>query len=268
MWAIGIVLVLLAGLGVGGWAMFRGEPEWYQPEALSESDRTVAARRAEDKLVELRNSYQELRAKTAAGSATKPITFSITQAELTSAVDKWTRYDLEKSGNAVIRPEIVLREGQIILAARVAEIGTVVSLRLAPRLDAKGELELNLTGIYAGKLPMPESLMKKYDRMISDAVGMSLPQMQEQAAAEGGGAINKDASRVMGVKLLLDAINGRASEAVVPVDHRGGGNLPMKLTSLKIADGELSATLVPLTDRERAELVERLREPYKPPAEP
>ena len=283
--AVACLLAALIVAAAVGWSMLRGRPDWYAEQAADPAAQAAAAARAEDEVrrtIDWAASQQaeERRlghtppatspATTQSGSpAARPdrsLTVRFTQQELNAAFRKWEsvyRWD-EKYGDYLADPRIALHGGRVIFAGVVKEMGTVVSLHFEPRMQPDGRARFDLVRVLGGKLPLPKSSFDKHREQLEDRVRSALPALQQGARIAPDGSANDKAVAATMSKLLLRVLAGEPDEAVLFLTANQGTRVPVKLTDVKIEGRSISLTVGLLDIRERAALLNRIREPYLP----
>ncbi len=276
-----LILFLIAlAAAITGWFLLRGTPEWYRPRENSADRERVAAASVEDKLIRVYDWVGAARARrvrqaesaTHAPAATKPLvpeTFQVqfTDEELNAFFDKWAdaggrRAALEQY---VDNPRLVLRDNQLILAATVKEMGTVVSMEFQPQIDEQGKLQMNLQKVLGGILPLPEALWTRQRDRVASALERKLPGLQQSSDISSDGAADAAAAMVGMNELVLAALNRQPAEPVLfmPFDVRHPGRSdPMKLTAVSIESGKISLTVQEMSPAQRQALLEKLHAPY------
>jgi hypothetical protein len=303
MLAVALLLALAALFAAGGYTLLRGTPDYYDPKRfiMTAAQRLAATESAEQTLARIHNlaadahsaDIRAARGTTAATTSptTAPAadanTFSFTEPQLNALLDKWSELKAwkERYQQYVQDPVIILRPGTIILAGKVNKDGwdTVLSLHFEPQMvpadDASAgagagpsttgatgvaKLDLNLTSVLAGRLPVPqESILSPVRDRIVAATAPRLPTWQQQARVEPTGSMNDAAVNAALTKQGVHILNNRPIEPVlfIPVGGSNARRVPVRLTSLTVNDGSLSMTVVPLTPQERTALLQRIREP-------
>ena len=279
LFVVGLVLVLLlAAVGLYFFGV-RGSPDWLRRPVASDAERAAAATRVEEKLRDTISVVGEMNSyvptsqpdHTAAGDrrpvatqAPRPLKLEVTEDELNALFDKWDRlYGWTKRFKDYVQdPSIVLHEGRIILAGRSEEMGTVISLHFDPQLDKKGELQLRLASVLAGRLPLPQAFFEKYRTSARTRLESALPGLQRKAKIEKDGTANAEAMSAAMAKLFLHVLADQPGEPVLFVPLVKKGSVPVRLTDVKVDDKSLFLTVKPLNAVERAALMTRIREPY------
>ena len=270
---LGIAIALLLTAGVSYW-MFKGTPAFYRPVVVTPEQRATASRRAENKLWETQNwvallkADEDGRAHAQGDGSTAPATraassytVSFTEDELNAFFEKWSQLNgwWSRIETYVKDPAIVLRENRLIVAGTLAEVGAVASFHFEPAIDPKGQLNLTLQRVLAGRLPMPEMVWTaQRDRLLA-SVRARMPAWQQRADIAASGAANTDAIAAGMGKLLLDVLHRRPGEPVIFL-RSVDATVPVRLTAVRVADGELSLTVESMNPASRAALLERIRQ--------
>jgi hypothetical protein len=277
--ALGLVMVIV--LSACSYWMLRRQPEWYVPANLTPEMRQAAAARVQHEFSRVGEMAADLRAYEArrqkavregttlpASQVPGPITVRLTQEELNAFYTTNARFRgwEEDISPYVQDPQIVLQDGRLIIAGKVAELGGIVaSMHFAPSVDASGQLHLDLVRVLGGRLPLPEAIAGKYREKLINAVQRKLPQWQRQAKMDNNGLPNEPAVSAAMAKLLMNSINQQPGDPVVflPLSAQPIQYIPVKLSAVAATDGAIEFTLEPLNDSQRARVIERIREPYQ-----
>lgn len=279
---VGFAVGLAVVLGLAALAMYhfgvRGTPDWWQRPQVSAAEQAAAANRADRKIMETLSVVREMDAASRAGgvgadatdkrpSATqpsKPIQVTFTEGELNGFFNKWDRLYgwTQRYKDRVSNPGIVIHDGRIVVAGDSKELGTVISVHLEPRLNDKGRLNLVLSKVLAGRLPIPQGFFDQYRTSGRQRIAEALPVWQERAQLRPDGSANGEAMTAAMGKLFLNALANEPGEAVLflPLAERDR-SLPVKLTDVTVKDKNLTLTVMPLNREERADLLKRIREP-------
>jgi hypothetical protein len=277
--AVGILSVLTIIL------MFRGTPQWYRQRELSLEQRKAAANSADQKLLDIYSwaasvQAREIRLHHGASTASDdpPIgakLVNISDDELNSFIQSW-----EKTNKSRLRSEVspyfsdgrvILQDGKLVLAGQSDALGTVVSAAFAPSLDGDGKLHLEMAGLTAGLLPVPQSAIASRMGSLKKILTNRLATYQDSADIDDKMTANAAASGAIAVRLLLDSLNGRASDSLicVPFDVTDvRRQIPVRLTAVKIDSGALTARLEPVPDTERGAIMDHITQPYDTPTQP
>ena len=274
LFSVGGIVVIALALSVVVLAMFRASPEWYGADAASPVERERLAHAAENKLIRAQNWAQELRAdevrlaRANERGATIPATraadsmiLSLSQHEMNALFDKWSVIYgwKQKYARYLEDPQVILRQGRLIVAGKMKELGSIVSFQFQPHIDASGHLRLDLLKVTGGKLPLPASFWTPWrDRMTAKTIE-ELPRWRRQARIEPTGAANVWAMAATMGTLLLDIARQQPGEPVLflPLAEKSD-SVPVRVIDVAISDGELLLHVRPLTPAQRTELLHRI----------
>jgi hypothetical protein len=277
---IGFVLAIVLLLSAVGVHMFHATPEWYQPRAASAipaAQREQLARGAENKLIDAQNWAAELRAdqvrtaRAVESGAAPPATrasssrlFVLSQDELNALFDKWSALYgwSNKYSEFVEDPALILRDGRLILAAKVKDLGAVASFQFRPQMDANGKLRLDLVKVTGGTLPLPNALWTGYRDQLAQSVRRHLPDWRQRARIDPSGAANESAMAAQMGRLFLNMAQNQPADPIIflPLVERGQ-SVPVRVKDARVEDGALKLAAEPLTAEERAALLARIRSP-------
>jgi hypothetical protein len=163
----------------------------------------------------------------------------------------------------VKEPGIFLREGQIILAGEVRELGSVLSFHFEPEIDEKGNLKLSLVSSNIGRVSLPRAVLDSRLEKVRAALKQRLPGWQARAHMDATGQANQDAVKAAMSKLLLNTLDDEPAEPVLftPADEYKEKALPLRLKEVDVSDKKLVLTLLPMNPAERQAAFEKIREP-------
>lgn len=284
-WAIGFLLVASGALWGASCVLLRRTPDWYQPDTRTEAQRNKAAEAIENILLTMSHLHGKARATpvrarlpadpAGADAATQQartilaqrpneaFQISFTDDQLNAFFDKWANTHERRAWfeRYVTDPRLVLRENQLILVGKVKEPELVVSLIFEPRLNAQGQLELNLVHVLGGVLPMPDALWTNQRAAIEDALRAKLPIYQQGASITPEGIANADTGSAAMNELLLALLNYKPTSAVilVPTNMSLSQSLPVKITELAIHDHTLQMTAQQMNEEEREAFLRALK---------
>ncbi len=256
--------------------LWRGQPQWYRPNAGTAEERRIAAQTAEKKFTDINNwaslqrAIEDSAAHGVRTGATAPstssageLTVSFSEQELNAFLEKWSvMYNWrDRYSDIVTDPVVVLQKDRLILAGKIKDMGTITSLHLAPSLDENGKLHLDLAGLQAGRLPLPDSFWAPRRDKLLALLRRHLPEWQRRAKIEENGSTNGEAMSAAFSEMLLDAASNTPTEPVLflPLLLDSKRSVPVRLTSLTIEDGTMTLTAKPLSGEERRALLERIR---------
>jgi len=262
-----VVVASLFGLvvliGVVGFFLMRSTPSWYEHTAMTDEQREAAAQRAVNKLALVQNAAMQARVDELHSASTHPseITISLTDDEINAFFEKWSVWQNIKESyeRYFTEPAIALQDGRLILTARMKQLGAVASLQFDPQVDEQGHLNVKLTAVSVGVIPVPQKFMADYQHQAADAISPRLPAWRHRAAINSHGVANGSAiSAVMGT-LLVDMLNQQPADAVLFLPLIEGGSMAVKVRSVQIEDHTLTLVVEPMTAEQRTELVKRIK---------
>lgn len=273
-----LILLLLAlalvSVALLGFTLLKGTPDYYILLDLSPEQRDAAAQRAEDTITRMQNLAAaargaEIRAST--NPSARPVregtTFSFTQDELNSLFAKWSdKFGWRETyGRYLENPIIILQDNRVILAGRVRvrNIDSVVSFRFEPRIDEKHDLDLNLEGVRAGNLPVPQDMLfAPFRDRFRQELESRVPRWQQNVKIDSHGGANDDTMKVALAHLFMNVLQEKPADNVIflPVfqDNR---RVPVSLSDVQVTDKQVTFTVVPMDAQERTKLIEHLKEP-------
>jgi hypothetical protein len=264
---VGAAVLAVVICGIIGWRMMQGTPDWYQPYTLSDSDRSAAAQRVIDKLIPIQNEAAFARGNerhpgTSTTQSADEMTVSFSDQELTAAFQDWSVINNTKAAyeRFVLDPQVIMQEDRLILAGRFKELGTVLSLHFAPRIDEQGRLRLEIVRVLAGKLPLPAGLFRKYQDQLSTAIAQRIPAWRQSASIDATGVANRAAVAAATSGQLLDVLQNQPTEPVVFLQVLSAGTVPLRINQVDVNDHSIQLTVQPMNAAERAALLERIRE--------
>ena len=275
---LAIAVVLTGAAALSYWA-FKGTPDYYQRPQLSAQERSDAANRAIQKfgntkewannlwVTEQRTINEGAPASTnpaTTQAGRQPLTVSFTEHELNAFFQDWspTFGWGDKLAPYVKDPALALREDRIILVGTLVDVGAIASAHFQPLIDGQGQLRLTLESVRAGRLPMPEMIWAAQRNRLVAALQQRLPAWQSKATIAPNGVANRAAVAAHVSKLLLDVLARRPREPVLFLPFEDDGRaVPVRLTSVRVTDGELTLTVESMTPADRAALLDRIREP-------
>jgi hypothetical protein len=275
---LAVALVLTATAALSYWA-FKGTPDYYVRPHLSDKERVDAANSAFEKFRQGREwandlwvSEQRAILADSGHSATRPstapspgqLTITFTDHELNAFCDQWVMQWEQRFKDMLRDPAIILRKDRIILAGTVSDLGTVASFHFVPRIDARGKLLLTLDSVRAGRLPMPELVWAAQRDRVINGLLRRLPGWQQKAQIEPYGVASREAVAAHMSKLLFDVLDRRPREPTLFIPLQDSRAVPVRLTAVRVTDGELTLTVEPMAPADRAALLQRIREPVQP----
>lgn len=280
------MMVVLLGGAMVALLMVRSRPSFYRPMQLTATQRASAAKRAEDKFIKIQNEAARTSAAESArrhrGGATttstqpivfngQPVTISFTEAELNAFFEKWSNFQNWKAGYEpyIEEPAVILRDGRLILAAKLKDPELVVSLHFEPTIDERGQLRLELARILGGVLPLPEAMITKYEQRLTSGIAQRLPTWQRSADIDASGVVNASAIAASAGKLFVRMLRHEPVEPVLFLPVFGQkGSVPVRIQAVDVNDDELSLTIQPMSREEQTQLLTRIRAPEPVITEP
>lgn len=273
--AIVVVALLLAAvvaLLLGRHRLY-SRPDWYRARHLSATESEAAANSADQKMIAARSQIAEAYAAQTRAARAKnaiqtqpasPFTLDLTEDEINSWIPKWEG-ELgwkSKAANYVKDPAIFFRKQEIILAGEVKKWNSIVSLHFVPTLE-DGKLQIKLTQVTAGTLPLPRASWDGYLQKLTSALSTKLPELQRKADIDQHGRANSAAVEAAMSELLLNTLNGEPAEPALFLPDQLGrsGSLPVKITDVTVVDGTLSLSVEPMDAPQRTALLDELRGP-------
>jgi uncharacterized protein YpmS len=275
---LAFVLLALLATSVFGTYLYRGTPSWYRPRIATTEQTRDAANRADQKLLDLfswaasaqAQQVRSLRGITRPNEtpiAAKTITFN--EEEINSFISSWQTPAASQLHERIARyftdGRIVFEDDAIILAGQSPEFRTLASAEFEPRIDADGNLHLDLAALRAGRLPVPLSAVAGHMLRLQSLLRQQLVMEQPEVKIDPALTANSSALAASWLRLLLSAMNNRPCDPVllIPFDmsnlRRG---MPAKLTAIKAVEGEITLTMEPLPAGDRKELIDRLQRPF------
>ncbi len=253
-----VAVALLAIAGAVGSRMLHGRPDWYKRNAIDPKRQEQAAKRVEDKLTDASNWSQSawLARQHAAQQRTTPLEFSLTEEEINAFLAKWAEISGEEAriSGVLSDPQVSLDDGQLVLAATLKELQTVVSVDLAPRIDEKGLIHADVEKVLGGQLPLPQAVWDVYAKKLATHIEAELPEAQRRAKLNADGSANNPMVEAVLGTMVLHFLHNEPADPVVFLQYAANNqlrNLPVKITSVKIADKTLTVTFEPLAAGEK-----------------
>lgn len=272
-----ILLVLLAfcvAFLVTSYVLSRKSPKWYRPAAMSRAQIDAAANSAMRKFVKICNMADDAAATDTSrewrkqnGAATKPkvlpVEITFTQEELTGFLAQWIEQDSEKVERYIHEPQFYIDAKEIKFACQVKELDQIGVLRLKPQIlqiDGIDHLQLELVGISAGSMPLPEAMVKGKLKKIEASLEANLPDWQKRATLRPEGA-NADAVRAAMSKMLLQILRHEPSLPILFVPTDLQNRVPVKITSVSLQTGSVTFHIHPLNEEDRKIALESIKKP-------
>ncbi len=287
LWVGSMLVLLAAGGGAVGWFMLRGTPDWYRVKVIPPEQKKINADAVEDKLVDLTNTFGSRNAAAYRAShvkrqtttdemtadqaekvlnqkADEPVVIQFTDDQLNAFFEKWAEVQNRRAvfEQYVENPRIVMQKNQLILAGRVKEMDLIVSMQFAPKIDGEGNLRMDLQQVTGGILPLADAMWARQRHGVEKMLRAKLPDYQRDAAVSTDGYANGALASAAMNEMILAAMKGGATSAVVFVPgsiQRLSPTIPVKITSIKVEDHLLTLTAEPMSVDERQKLFEQVR---------
>lgn len=265
---LGISLLLIVGLCLIGYVRFKQAPSFYRVNTLSAAERDAAASSAELKLVLVQNAAAQARADEYAARqqattlpTVQPITLTITQDELNALLDKWSVWPSIRSEYAkfVADPYIALEDGRLILAGKMPNMDSVVSVHFTPSVEPDGRMKLTLSGVLAGRLPFPVALFSSYREQAAEQILHRMDNWRVHADVNKTGVANGSMINAVMGQLLMTSLNDQPTDPVLFLPLVQHGSIPVIVRNVSIEEHALTLTVEPMTPTQRQALVSAVR---------
>ena len=279
-----IVVALLAIVAIVGgtsYRLLRGTPQWYRRSTATLAQKEESARSAFNKFAGIVNAAAAIRSARQHPSSTSPadalirapsqiIEVSFTDDELNAFFEKWASFkDWKKTYEPYIdEPIINLRAGSMILAAKVKDLDTVVSIEFEPMLippldhgvDSEEQLNLRISRILGGRLPLPDAFARPYLHRITDALRSHLPAWRANATILPDGGANESLICASLARLLIHTLEHEPADPILflPVVEKQA-NVPVRIVAVNIKDHVLTMSVTPLDSDGRRKLLQRIQ---------
>jgi hypothetical protein len=257
--------------------LYRGAPSWYTPASAAGPPSPDAANSADQKLLDLFSWAAGIRAQqlrqlsghakpTDAPIEAKTITLSDT--ELNAFLGSWSTPGMSDLQERISRyfsnGQVGLQNGAIIFAGDSPSMGAVLSAEFDPSIDADGNLRVDLASLSAGRLPIPKSAVGSQLDRLRQLLKEQLDDEKPYVAIAPSLTANSAAFGACWLKLLLSALDNTPANSIliVPFDMSNlNHGVPVNLTAISVTDGKITLTFQPIASDDRAQLVNRLKEP-------
>lgn len=275
LWGAILLAAVLLCLAVLYSLMLR-QPEWYR--ALERAPRDLkntqlAAIRAEDTLVNLRNWAADVVARERRAARQRPaddaavagstFVLEFTDADLNAALEKWaeTQGWEDIYGQYISRPRIAFRKDGVLVAAMLRGFGSVANTRLAVAPPAGAQLPVRLEALRAGSVPIPGAVTAGTFNEVRRKLKEELATLTDAArvGAAGSPTANYSATAAQLALLLLAALDGGSAPSVVVIPIDGDRFFPAMVTDVRLQDGTVRVVLASMDAAQRAQWLEQLR---------
>jgi uncharacterized protein YpmS len=274
---VALVLLAMIGFSLVGIYLYRGTPQRYRQRIATTQEVKDAANRADQKLLDLFTWAASARAQQLrkingiAKPGEQPIgakTVTFDEDEINSFATSWNspgKTALEhRISHYFTDGRVVLEPDSLILVGQCPAFNTLASAEFNPRIDGQGNLRVDLDSLRAGMLPVPQSAMGGQLLRLRELLRQQLFVESPAIRIDSAQTANSAALAASWLQLLLRSLTDRAADPIliIPFDlsdlSRG---FPAKLTDVKIVEGQITLTLLPLTSDETENLVESLKQP-------
>ena len=279
----GLLLLAAIAFGLLGLYLYHDTPSWYRKRVVTTQQSQDAANSADQKLLDLfswaasAHAQQLRRLRGKLQPSDQPIglkTITLSEDELNSFLNSWKTPGKNELNARISRyftdGRVIFQPDAIILAGQSPEIDTLVSAEFDPSIDPQGNLRMPLGSLRAGRLPLPQAALAQPLGRLQYLLRQQLSREQTDASIDPALAANGPALTASWLRLLLSALNDTPADPylIIPFDmtHLNRG-LPVKLTAINAAEGEVTLTMEPLVPGERDALVGRLKQPPASPNE-
>jgi hypothetical protein len=277
-----LILIALALLGVIAFSLvgvylYRGTPKWYRPRIATTQQVKDAANRADQKLLDLFTWAASARAQQLrringipqpGDAPIGPKTVSFDDDEINSFAASWKSPGKdameERISHYFTDGRVVLQDDSLILVGQSPAFGTLASAVFRPSIDPQGNLHVDLDSLCAGLLPVPQSAISnrlvRLRSLLRQQLSVERPSIRIDSAQTANGA----ALAASWLRLLLSSLNDRPADPVliIPFDLSNlSRGFPVKLTAIKILEGQITLTMEPLTPDDGQKLLEALKQP-------
>jgi hypothetical protein len=267
--AVVMLLLLAAAAGVGYMLVYR-QPDWYQQ--LTQSEQTASG--IDGKLAIAQAWAADVQAarqgRSPLPSGAGVLELSVTEAQINAAIARW-KPPAANSAGGIADPEILLEDGQVVLAGKPKNLGLVVSVRLAPWLDGAGDLHVDIVKVHAGLLPLPRPVWGIYAGGFAAAVAAQLPGEDQLAKRDSDGSVNDAMTAAVLSRMLIRFLNCDSARPILFVTYFPDNrvrNLPVKLELIRIANKTATIRLTPLGRGEPIEDPPQSSRPQSAPRRP
>jgi hypothetical protein len=276
-------LAMLLIVGGISWYLYHQNPSWYH---LKLSDSQTHQSTVNDAIQKLggtfswaagiraqfvRQSRGESPSATSTSASTSafaagPNTITLTEDEINALLQNWNdpeTGDLQQGlQDHFSNGCVALVDHQIILAAESKELGAVLSIVFEPTVNDSGQLDLQMQGIYIGRLRIPHAALAGKLGELRQTLAAGLAEDQPVAHISASMVANPEAAGAGWTRMLIDAIDGQPSEPVIfmPFDLRVTSQLlAVHVTNVQISEGSITLTLEPISVDQRKEIEARLK---------
>jgi hypothetical protein len=255
--ALAVLLIVIAG-GFG-YRLLHRQPDWYAHDPIDPVLREQLAQRVEDKITYASNWSQSAwlaKQQPATGQPPAPLELALTDEEINAFLSKWEKLSTVNARLAGVLsdPRVSFDDGQIALAATIEKLQTVATVHLVPRIDDKGYVHADVEKVTGGQLPLPEAVWSVYADKLAAKIVARLPREEQRATMYRDGSANDQMVFAVLGKMMVQLLHGAPASPLVFLKYTANNelrNLPVKITSVKIAGKTLTVTFEPLAAGEK-----------------
>jgi hypothetical protein len=260
------VWAFVAVAGLYSVHLAHGTPDWYQGAVLSNARQLAAANQSDQTVAACASYANDIAAaqrRRTLGNQVDPIapkTITLTSDQINAFIEKWeSSPDVSESGltRYLSDARVGLADGQVLLAGTIRQQGllsdTVLSMDVGVALDDDGRLRPNLVQMYAGRLPLPRTVLAPLESRLRSGLERDIARWQSQQHFWPDGLANNDAAAAAWSLIFLAALDDKPADPVLLLPCELGPlqrTVPIRLTQCTITDGQVSFTLRPLTAAE------------------
>jgi hypothetical protein len=268
-------LAMLLIVGGISWYLYHQNPSWYHPQSASDEDHKTDANQAIQKLGGTFSWAAGIRAQFVRQSrgeskSTEPMagpnSITLSEDEINAFLQDWNdpeTWDLQQGlQQHFSNGRVAMVDRQIILAAESKELGAVLSIVFAPTINDAGKLDLQMQGIFIGRLRIPRAALKGKLGELRQMLADGLAEDQTDVHISTSMVANPQAASASWTRMLIDAIDGRPSEPIIflPFDLRVTSQLlAVHVTDVQISDGSITLTFEPIGTDRRKEIEDQLK---------
>lgn len=280
LWALILLVIAGAGAALFVYRNASAIPEFYSRARLQGQERLDALASVERKFVNLQSDLDAAYARSVRqdaaggeGATTRPgdddaedagpVEIAFTADELDTFFDQWLHSGgyAERMEAYMSDPRIAIEDGQLILAGRMRDFDSVVSLRFEPSLSSSGVARLELAGIYAGRIRLPKKAFDQFREKTEAALTEDLPELREEAEIRPDGSSNEAAVTLATRGQLAQLVRGEpVEEMIVFPTVISLGHVPAQVMAMDLGDATLNLGVRLLSRSEREELMREMIE--------
>ncbi len=255
------LVALLVFLGVL-FHYVNGEPSYYRTYRWTSEERAILNQQAADKFTAIHNLAAaawsaEVRAQNSRTKSTQPapaaMAITLSEEQLNAFLIHNFKAEMDVFVN---NPGIFLRDGRIILSGQPRELnlGYLLSAHFVPQITSDGGFQLATEKVLAGRLSLPQPLIDMQIDRARNMVQRLMPTWQRSATMDAQGACNTAFVEATLAQTLVAGFDRKSGPAVLFMPGEKGKALPLRLTAIRIDNGQITFTVRPMQRAERDEL--------------